>query len=345
MSYDIAVIGGGPAGCAAAITATRSGLRTVLFERGRYPRHKVCGEFISNESHELLVELLGKNSALLQQPADITRARMFADGHCIQFDLHTPAWSITRFDLDASLWNAAQSAGVECHDGTTVESVRREGSHLELTVKGTPTKAGAVINATGRWSNLRRPPMLAGPRWIGLKAHFRGEQAPASTDIYFFPGGYCGVQPIGANLLNASAMVRSDAATSLEQVFAGHPELWTRSRAWEQTIDSLTTSPLVHAEPEPVSDGVMNAGDAAGFIDPFLGDGISLALRSGVLAAQSKNCEAYASEYARRFSKAFETAAFVRRLVYAPGVVRRIAILAFQSELLREFALRRSRGI
>jgi menaquinone-9 beta-reductase len=343
--YDVAVIGAGPAGCAAAITAARRGLRTILFERGTYPRHKVCGEFVSYESHRVLEGLLGRDS-LVSDPPRITEARMFADGHCIRFTLDAPAWSIPRFDLDHALWHTAQQAGAECHQSTTVEQIERSAQSQKLIAKGRQLTATKIINATGRWSNLRRPSLVQdGPRWIGLKAHFTGEHAPPTTDIYFFPGGYCGIQPISATHLNASAMVRADVATTLDEVFAAHPHLWLRSRAWEQATDLFTTSPLVHATPEPVTNGVFNAGDAAAFIDPFVGDGISLALRSGVLAAESPTADHYASEYTHRFSRAFQTAAFVRRLVYAPELVRRIAAFSFRSELLRRWALNRTRGI
>ncbi|HWR13769.1 MAG TPA: FAD-dependent oxidoreductase [Terriglobales bacterium] len=341
VTYDLAVIGGGPAGCAAAITAARNGKRVVLFERGKYPRHKVCGEFVSHESHQLLNNLLG-DSPILRNPASITRARMFADGHCIEFALPTAAWSISRFDLDAALWDAATSSGVVAHQQSQAEGVSRNSVRIAVT----EFQAQTVINATGRWSNLKRPITPTGPRLIGLKAHFAGEDAPPSTDIYFFTGGYCGIQPVGPNLVNASAMVRADVATSLEHVFAAHPELWLRSRAWEQTTETVSTSPLVHAPPEPVTDGVFNIGDAAAFIDPFVGDGISLALRTGVLAAKcAPDSIRYEAEYHRRFGKAFRTASIVRKLVAAPEVVRRAAIFAFQSEMLRNYALRASRAI
>lgn len=342
--YDVAIVGGGPAGCAAAITAARAAKRVALFERSIYPRHRVCGEFVSAESHAILEALLGRDHPLLAAPQGITRARMFADGNCVEFELDHPAWSITRYDLDLALWNAAKSAGALCLN-QVVERVSREGDCFRLELQGgTSLRATKVINASGRWSNLRRPTVERGPRWIGIKAHFTGEQAPPSTDIYIFNGGYCGVQPISGTHLNASAMVRADVATTMDEVLASHPDLWRRSRSWERTSDVVTTSPLVHVSPEPVTDGVFNAGDAAAFIDPFVGDGISLALRTGVLAAEAANPEEYAAEYQRRFLKAFQTASLARRLIYAPEGIRRMAAFTFRSKLLRNWALRRTRG-
>ena len=342
--YHLAIVGGGPAGCAAAIVAARRGQRVLLCEKGHYPRHKVCGEFISPESHAVLADLLGRNHPLLQAPPHIRQARMFVDGQCLAFTLPEPAWSITRFDLDSALWIAAQETGADCLESTSVQAIGAN----SLRIGNEEIPVTATINATGRWSNVRRPSVIEpGPRWIGLKAHFSGEQAPPSTDIYFFDGGYCGVQPIADNRINASAMVRADIATSLAEVFAAQPQLWLRSRAWEQITEPVTTSPLIHTAPEPVTNGVINAGDAAAFIDPFTGDGISLALRSGVLAAECAldgGPQHYQREYTARFARAFQTAAFTRRLSRAPESIRRVAAFAFRSNFVKNWALSRTRG-
>ena len=81
-------------------------------------------------------------------------------------------------------------------------------------------------------------------------------------------------------------MVRADVASTLPDVFAQHPSLRERSRHWTSLSDPVSTSPLIFRDPQPERDSVLMAGDAAGFVDPFVGDGISLALRSGSLAAR-----------------------------------------------------------
>src|SRR5438034_746717 len=112
--YDLIVIGGGPAGTAAAITAARVGANVLLLERGRFPRHKVCGEFVSAESLSVLAELLsGDHTSLLADSLHIPRARVFIDGQVLEAPVDPPAVSIARIDLDAALWHAAELAGVE----------------------------------------------------------------------------------------------------------------------------------------------------------------------------------------------------------------------------------------
>lgn len=344
MIYDLAIVGGGPAGCAAAISAARRGLCVFLAEKGRFPRHKVCGEFVSPESHAILTDLLGPNHPLLAAPARILRARIFVDGRCIEFSLPAPGWSIPRYELDRALWESARSNGVDLRDQTAVKCANDRG--IEWGVQD--IRASVVVNASGRWSNLQHSTSPnSAPRYLGLKAHFSGENAPPSTDIYFFDGGYCGIQPLSAATLNASAMVRADVATSLEQAFSRNAMLWSRSRAWEQITETVTTAPLIHGAPQPVTDGVMNAGDAAGFIDPFTGDGISLALHSGKLAADCAvegGPTRYAYEYLAEFGQAFRTASFARFLSRSPEAIRRVAALAFRSEWVKKWALRQTRA-
>jgi flavin-dependent dehydrogenase len=93
--YDLAVIGAGPAGCSAAITAARQGARVVLFEKGDFPRQKVCGEFVSAESLALLSSLLSvAQRPLLENALRICAAQIFLDGRTIRTKIEPAAASI-----------------------------------------------------------------------------------------------------------------------------------------------------------------------------------------------------------------------------------------------------------
>src|SRR5712692_1333822 len=114
MIYDLVVIGGGPAGCAAAITAARTGASVLLLERGRFPRHKVCGEFVSAESLDLLQNLLAPaHRRLIDRAPRIARGRIFIDDAELSAEINPAAASITRFNLDTALWDSCMRAGVE----------------------------------------------------------------------------------------------------------------------------------------------------------------------------------------------------------------------------------------
>ena len=345
MTYDVIVIGAGPAGCSAAIGAARSGASVLLLERGRFPRHKVCGEFVSAESLHLLEQLLTpEHRALIGNAPLIAQGRIFSDGAEIPAEINPAAASIARHDLDFALWQSALRAGVDARDQCTVQSVEHISQRFKVSTATEAFEGKSLVNATGRWSFLTSAATRersAKNRWVGLKAHFREHNAAASVDLYFFPGGYCGVQPVTAlangsgTIINACAMVRADVATNLDQVFAAHPALYSRSIAWEPVMAPVSTSPLVFHEPEPVQDGMLQVGDSATFVDPFIGDGISLALRSGNLAAGClqpffrNECSLpqaaadYARLYRRQLAPVFHASSKLRNFMKLPAFVRR----------------------
>ena len=360
--YDLAVIGGGPAGTSAAITAARYGARVLLLEKGSFPRQKVCGEFVSAESLELLSSLLSSSSGILECAPRISKGRMFVQTHCLEVPVDPPAASISRFDLDAALWKSAKSAGVEAWESQTVENISGTSAFL-IATQDNKFEARSVINASGRWSNFARKELPAGPKWLGLKAHYLEPQPVRSVDLYFFEHGYCGVQPVacredaGGHVINACAMVRADVASSLTEVFRLHPALAQRSSLWRPMTEPVTTSPLIFRKPEPVRDRILQAGDAAGFVDPFVGDGISLALRSGAFAARSlysfisgsalldAAADDYLDAYSRLLLPVFRTSSGIRMLLRMPEPVISSILILFQAlPSMTKYLLRKTRG-
>lgn len=381
MTYDIAIIGGGPAGSSAATALSGAGARVLLLERGTFPRHKVCGEFVSAESLGLLNSLVPMLFKGHVSKFEITRTRLLVDGRVVEARISPPAASITRFDLDLALWNAAVTSGAACRDNCDVKSAVNTAEGFTLQAAGTEFHARALIDATGRWSRLRDDTVPPGPKWIGLKCHYResgdrerhADDRPlppedCSVDLYFFDGGYCGVQPISPGVFNACAMVRSDCATTLPEVFALHPQLESRAQHWTPLFEPISTAPLVFRDPQPhrtlnstAVDGngpklIVCVGDAAAFIDPFVGDGISLALRTGVAAAESlisfaqgrtkleQAAAAYAGRYHREFAPILKSAARVRRLLDLPRPLRAIGLTAMRLPFISDYVIRSTRS-
>jgi len=354
MTFDLAIIGGGPAGTAAAITAARSGARVLLLERGRFPRQKVCGEFISPEGSALL-EALGAEELVRHAPR-VAHARIFAEAAVAEAMVSPAAASISRYELDHALWRLAGQAGADCRQQAEVRDINGSGPFHLITPAGAFT-ARAAINASGRWSNLRRSRLAHRPRekWVGWKAHFREPALARSVDLYFFAEGYCGVQPLGNGCVNACAMVRAGSADSIAEVLALHRGLRERSQEWEQVSETMATSPLVFATPDAEEGGVLFAGDAAGFIDPFVGDGISLALRSGVMAAsalaevwagKTSVAEAagiYRRQYERELRPLFRNAGWLRQLMSVPRALHRPVMTLMQMPRVTRFLFGRTR--
>ena len=356
--FDVAVIGGGPAGASAAITAARFGAHVALLETGEFPRHKVCGEFISAESLDILRDLLrdAPDAARVLGTAPVVdKVRLLLDHAFTSAPVSPAGMSISRYDLDHLLWQAAQLAGVCARSDCDVRSVEGNGS-FKLETSAGNVEASAVIVAAGRWSRFRpRVAVPQGPKWVGLKAHYHESASTCSTDLYFFDHGYCGVQPVSVGVVNACAMVRSDRATSLEEVLALAPALAERSRGWQLLTEPITTAPLIYRTPEPVRNKLIFVGDAAAFIDPFVGDGISIALRTGRLAANEllpaiRNSIAltaaianYQKKYREQFVPLIMAASRIRPLLSWPKPAQFAVLELLRLPGLMPYLIRRTR--
>lgn len=361
--FDVAVIGAGPAGSSAAIALARTGAKVAILEAGHFPREKVCGEFVSPESLGLLRSLLSgsEHESLVSNAVRIGEARFMVDDHCTSAQMEPTAASIPRVTMDFALWRAAQSAGATVIEDTPALRIQEGEPFSILLDRGHHIGARCVIDATGRWSRLRmgeQSALLAtNPlRWIGLKAHFSETGPHLSVDLYFFEAGYCGVQPVGKDEINVCAMVRSDCARSLEEVWPLHAGLSLRARHWKRTSEVVSTAPLIFRPRKPVDGSVVHVGDAAGFIDPFVGDGIALALRSGHLAATTlaqflggecslpEAVRRYERRYFREFEPVFRSAERMRALLSLPRPLRALTLEALKVPSIAGYVVRKTRG-
>jgi menaquinone-9 beta-reductase len=328
--FDVIVVGAGPAGSASAIAASGRGQRVLLLEASRFPRHKVCGEFVSAESAEVLRYLLRESAEALLDAPRIRKARLHSDGRSVEIAVEPAAYSIPRFRLDEVLWHAAEARGISCRNESVAEVLRVRNEFVVRT-QSAEYRSVSVINASGRWSKVSRR-VAAGAAWVGLKAHFEGETDDV-VDLYFMNGGYCGVQAVSPGVLNACALVRQGTAKSLDEVFRMDAALAGRAGRWKPVTELFATAPVYLGAGVPVSDGMLQVGDAAGFVDPFVGDGISLALRSGVLAGRSAGAIStarYAELYRASFAQIFRSTSRVRTLLSVARPLRPALINAFR---------------
>ncbi|HET7839998.1 MAG TPA: FAD-dependent monooxygenase [Terriglobia bacterium] len=357
--FDIAVIGGGPAGATAALEARRRGLAVAIWDKDCFPRDKVCGEFVSAESLTLLENHIPDT---LSHAARMTRAEFVSPRGKVQwFSLPQPARGLSRRALDEALWRAAQQSGARTFEGTAVQSVqmiaggRETGWEIEDETRAL-TAARALIVACGRWWKIEGLDSPADQRnseageWLGVKTHFRGvaAQPTGAVEMYYFPGGYCGVAPIEDGLHNACCLVHRSLARSGAAGSPGDFRAWIRAVARHQALDArlrgsiqdgetVTTAPVRTARRRAAQGELLLAGDAAGFLDPFTGDGISMALHSGKLAAEKLAVAlttspitmngvgaAYEKCLAESVRRSYAVAAVFRALVRAPGAVQNV---------------------
>jgi flavin-dependent dehydrogenase len=149
--------------------------------------------------------------------------------------------------------------------------------------------------------------------------------------------------------------VRSDRAKSLEKVFALEPLLAARRRNWQPMMEEVTTAPLIYRTPSPVQANLIFVGDAAAFIDPFVGDGISIALRTGCLGANelrgvfdgsssvASATASYAKNYLERFEPLIRSAARIRSLLDLPRPMQFAALEVFRLPGILPYVIRKTR--
>jgi len=317
----VAIAGAGPAGTSAAIQLAMNGARVLLVEEKKFPRAKLCGEFISPEclAHfkrlGVCEEMLAAGGASLSETVFYSRR-----GHRVAvpsewFKPGTNALGLSRSEMDHKLLQRAKSAGVVVLEESHASGLIRErGQVLGIRVKTALMKGGSVsddyralvtIDATGRTRSLARhldqetptQKKRQKPRLVAFKAHLENARVTeGACEIYFYKGGYGGLSGIEAGLSNLCFIVSADDVRH----YASDPEMVLREVVMKNArADYTLTAARAHTPWLSVSldgfgkralapaRGLLTVGDAASFIDPFTGSGMLMALESGQVAAET----------------------------------------------------------
>jgi geranylgeranyl reductase family protein len=287
-SFDVAVIGGGPAGAVAALSAARRGARTVLLERAELPRYKTCGGGLVGSSRD---QLAGTGIDLPALTRDSARTVTVTwNGRLpVSRTARKPLVPLVmRAELDAALVEAAARAGVDVRTGVAVRTVDRDGVVILRT--GERLTATTVIGADGSAS---RAAAVVGVRCgqvdLGLEAEFPAAASPGWSGRLLLdwgpvPGSYGWLFPKG-NLLSVGVIGSREAGPALR---AYYRQLIARLGLSDvpPVTDTGHLTRVRDADSPLRSGRVLVAGDAAGLVEPWTREGISYALRSGRLAGE-----------------------------------------------------------
>jgi flavin-dependent dehydrogenase len=265
----IRIVGGGPAGSAAAIAALGCGAAVRIAEKSRVPRHKVCGEFLAAETCQVLEEFGVWDGIRGLNPARIVRCRLWIGSRVKEWKLAEPAFGFSRLELDRLLLDRAEALGAR-----VVRGERCQGPE------------GTTIMATGRQGTASR-----GARLFAFKSHFEGP-ADDAVEVFFSRSGYIGVSPVERGVTNVCGILPEAVlhrhGFEFDSAVAGHGILSERLQPLSRRMPWLATGPLVFSEVGATTPGsVYTAGDSLGFVDPFTGSGILNALLTGRIAGNA----------------------------------------------------------
>ncbi|WP_181704705.1 NAD(P)/FAD-dependent oxidoreductase [Chthonobacter rhizosphaerae] len=344
---DVAVIGGGLAGPAAAIRLARAGRRVRLVEKQAAAHDKVCGAFLSGEAMAAL-EALGLDPGRLGA-VPIGRVGFAAGRRLVAARLPFPAASLSRRVLDEALLQAAADAGATVTRGRAARALvtSADGAAVRLD-DGEVVRARAVFVATGKHDLPGRPRPPGGNDLVGFKMAYRGGRgldglAADRVDVAPFRGGYAGIQPIGTGDLNLCFLVdRSRLHAAGGRFDALVPDLLAESPLLAARLDGaapLSDKPLAIARVpygfvRTRTDGpVWWLGDQAAVIPSFTGDGMAIALVSARLAAEAFLAGGNAADFQAALAE--RTRAPVRRAGVVAALLDRPAALAAASMAVR----------
>lgn len=296
---DISIVGGGIAGLICSIQLAKRGFTVQLFEKKDYPKHKVCGEYISNEVLPILLNLgidpLASGAKSIDH-FEITSVK----NNSLRTKLPLGGFSISRFTFDQLLYQKALSEDVAIHVNTHIDNMEYEDGHDKLTtLEGKAFNSKISVGAYGKYSKLdktfSRPFTKKISHYTGIKYHLRGEIENDTVFIHNFKGGYCGVSKVENNLINVCYLIQSKHVKnykSLKELEAEHLGKNKQLKRIFSSLENQNRKPIVisnihFGQKSLTENGRLMIGDSAGMISPICGNGMAMAIQSGVFAANA----------------------------------------------------------
>lgn len=292
--YQIIIVGGGLAGLTNALHLAKAGLHVCVVEKESYPKHKVCGEYISNEVLPYL-DRLGIDPFSLGG-TKIQRLQLSSSsGRTVHSTLPLGGFGISRYLLDSHLCKACLSAGVVLIQDSVIHIRHRErGFHIATKFSGM-LEAELVIGAYGKRSRLdveqQRPFIQQRAPFLAVKRHMSGDFPEDLVALHNFTGGYCGVSKVEDGRINLCYLTDYAAFKRYrnidrfeEEVVCQNPHLARCFQEFKPLFDQpLTISQVSFSPKETVHEHILMSGDSAGMIHPLCGNGMGMAISSAEL--------------------------------------------------------------
>ncbi len=362
--HDIAIVGGGLAGLTAALHLSQSGFQVVLFEKNRYPYHKVCGEYISNEVLPYLKSLgidpFEKNAQQINQLL-ITNHK----GKKAKADLPLGGFGISRYCLDNLMHEKVkQKVKIE---NETITDIHFKETHFTLeTLSKNQIQAKYVIGAFGKRSNLdkalNRIFIQKKTPWLAVKAHYNASFPDDLVALHHFEGGYCGLSKVENNHVNFCYLVTNRVFAQYKNIEEFQEKVMRKNPYLNTFLDEavsvfekpLTISQISFERKKPVENHVFMIGDSASLIHPLCGNGMAMAIKSAKLLAETliennnvsqTTLEAiYTSKWRKEFRDRLNAGAFLQKLVMNSALLSLGLWLSKYNKNLIPYAISKTHG-
>lgn len=296
-STDIIIIGGGLAGLVSAIHLSKAGLHVTLIEKNEYPKHKVCGEYISNEVLPYL-QWLGADPLTIGAKKINRFLLSTTRGKTIETKLALGGFGVSRFTLDHFLLQKAMENNCSIIQDTVSDVHFSNDSFQVFTKEGEQLIAKIVIGAFGKRSNmdisLDRAFIKNRSPFVAVKTHVKGNFPEELVALHNFDGGYCGVSQVENGNLNVCYLASYKSFQQYKNIDAFNKAVLYKNphlkNIFENTVpvfeQPLTISQISFSDKSTVQDHILMCGDAAGMIHPLCGNGMAMAIRSAKIASE-----------------------------------------------------------
>ncbi|WP_435414065.1 NAD(P)/FAD-dependent oxidoreductase [Polaribacter aestuariivivens] len=296
-TFEIIIIGGGLAGLCNAIHLSKFGKKVLLIEKNNYPKHKVCGEYISNE-------VLPYLAFLDINPFDFGAVKIdnfqlsTTKNKVISAKLPLGGFGISRYQFDFVLSEKAKENGVTILQDSVLQVDFKDDIFTVETKQNSSFKSKICIGAFGKRSlldvKMERDFIQKQSPYLGIKIHVKGDFPSDLVALHNFKGGYCGVSKVENNAINLCYITSFSAFKKYKNiddfqenvVFKNKflKEVFQNSKPiWEQP---LSISQISFETKKPVENHIIMCGDAAGMIHPLCGNGMSMAIQSAQIASK-----------------------------------------------------------
>jgi menaquinone-9 beta-reductase len=296
-NLDVVIVGGGLSGLTSAIHLSKSGLKVILIEKNEYPKHKVCGEYISNEVLPYFKGLGIEISEL--KPSVISKLEFSTGkGKTIYGDLPLGGFGISRYELDYYLSKIAILNNCQIIQDTVIDIQFIDDEFTIYTANNLEIQSRIVLGAFGKRSNIdqkmNRNFFLKNSPWLAVKAHYSGNFPNDLVGLHNFKGGYCGVSKVENNTINICYLTDYETFKlykNIEEfqlnVIYKNPHLKAIFENCKLIFEKpFTISQISFEKKKTVENHILMIGDTAGLIHPLCGNGMAMAIHSAKIASE-----------------------------------------------------------